>query len=101
MNLKWKAVTSGAFLILSAVLFGFMSGGFLGSRVFGGSGMGWDRLADALGGMMVGILVSTVASVFLLLHLDTRKRWIAGALFIAGALLALILLRVIPLAPMT
>ncbi len=47
MNLK--SSLSGLFLILSALLFGFMSGGVVGSRVFGRSGMGWDRLADALG----------------------------------------------------
>lgn len=92
---------SGVFLVISAIVFGFLSGGLVGSRVFGRTGMGWDRLADALGGMAVGILVSILVSVLLLRTVDTRKLWIASGLFILGAILSWVLLRVVPMAPMT
>jgi hypothetical protein len=62
--------------------------------------MGWDRLADALGGMGVGLVCAAVLSVLLIRFLDTRRRWIAGAILIAGAVLAWVLLRAVPVPPM-
>ena len=95
-----KSFLSGAFVLVSALLCGFLTGGFLGTRVFGGVGMGWDRLADALGGMAVGLICATVLSVLLILYLDIRRRWIAGAVLLALSVLAWVLLRVVPIPPM-
>jgi len=95
-----KSIASGTVLVLTSLVFGFLTGGFLGGRVFGRTGMGWDRLADALGGMALGLIGAVIMSTVLVMKLDTGKRWIASVLFICGAVLMVILLRVVPMAPM-
>ena len=41
-------------LLVVLVLFGFIAGGLVTTRVIGTSGMEWDQIADTLGGLMVG-----------------------------------------------
>ncbi len=101
LAMQKKSVASAVFLILSSLLFGFLSGAFVATRVIGGGGMGWDRLADALLGMVVGLVLASILSGVLLSLLDSGKRWIAVVLFFGGSVLVWVLFRIVPMAPMT
>jgi hypothetical protein len=82
-----KEAGASLFFMTAGVIFGFVSGGFLGARVFGGGGMGWDQLADALGGMMLGVLFSFVLLLMLVRRLTLRQRFLWAAAFLAGSAL--------------
>jgi hypothetical protein len=98
--MNWKSILSGTVLVLTTLLFGFLFGGFIGGRVFGQDGMGWDRLADALGGMFLGVFGAVIVATVLVMKFDNLKRWIASAVFLAGIVVMMILFRVVPTAPM-
>ncbi len=97
--MKWKSIGAGLCFVLAMVIFGFFLGGFLGSRVFGGTGMGWDRLADALGGMFLGIAGGLVVGLLLVKRLSIAQRMWASAGLMMGAAFVLLLLRFIPHEP--
>lgn len=65
--------------------FGFICGGFMGGRVFGGGGMGWDQLADSLGGMAVGVGVAILGGAFLLRRFSVGARLMIGVLAFLAA----------------
>ncbi len=91
------SVVAGVFLVLSSGTFGLLAGGFLGTRAFiTESGMGWDRLADALGGVMVGGALGLALGAFLLIPIRGGGRWWAGLLALALGALVVLLLRLIP-----
>lgn len=88
---------AAVFLVLSCLVFGVFAGGFLSSKVFtSGAGMGWDRPAETLGGVVVGGLLGLIGGGLLLLELGRRERWIGGLLALLGALLSFLLVRVYP-----
>ena len=68
------------------MLFGFILGGLLGGRVLSG-GMGWDRLANALGGMGLGLLGAIFFALFFISRLSFRARILSGMGFLLGAAL--------------
>ena len=75
---------------------GSLVGGLVATRVLTTTDMGWDQLADALGGMMVGALAGAVVAGAGIAALDRGGRWLAsvGALLVAAA--ALLGLRLLP-----
>jgi hypothetical protein len=90
--MQLKRIASGFFFVIVSVFFGFLLGGFLGGTVFSGGGMGWDRLADTLGGMMLGVLITLIGSLVLVRRLDSRKRLVIGiALLVASGLVVLVM----------
>lgn len=50
--MNWRAMQQ-AVLVLGIPILGAAAGGIVAPRI-GSSGMGWDQIADALGGVMVG-----------------------------------------------
>ena len=80
----------GLALVASLPLLTAVAGGIIGSTLLGGGGMGWDELADFLGGMMVGGVLGLVAAVVLArtLQLRTLNR-VAGGTCVAALLLVI------------
>lgn len=75
----WMSWLSAALLLGALLLFGVLGGGLVATRVIGTSGMGWDRLADTLGGMLVGGVLGVVAGVVGVLRLSANGRfWLTG-----------------------
>lgn len=86
-------LAAAAIALIGLLLFGFSVGGYLGGRVLSDGGMGWDRLADALGGAAIGIVCGLAAGVFAIRRLSTRDLWISGVAAVAFAVLILAVLR--------
>ncbi len=88
----------GALAAILLVGFAGLSGALLGGlfvRFFvPQTGMGWDRLADALGGLMVGGLLGIVAGAVLAALLSARRRMQAAAGFAALAVATFVVLAV-------
>ena len=77
---RWTSWISAAILLVALVLFGFIVGGLVATRVVGMSGMGWDRLADTLGGLMVGGALGIAAWVLAVWFFAPAGRfWLTGA----------------------
>jgi len=83
-------ILPGIALGISMTFVGFLAGGLLGALF--ASGMGWDRLADTLGGVMLGTLIGFGTGIFLAVRLPVaqvkRAAWIAFlvALLLVGVL---------------
>lgn len=87
-------LASGLYFIVTTTLFGFLIGGFLG-KVFGSkSAMGWDQLADFLGGVMLGGLVALAGAVVVVRRMEPTKRMIVGTVFVLLIAVAVVVLRV-------
>jgi hypothetical protein len=78
-------VVSGLLLVLCTGACGATLGGLYVRLFVPRTGMGWDQLADTLGGLMLGGLIGLVAGGVLAAILDTRRRWLAAAAFLAVA----------------
>ncbi len=80
--------------ILFAVVFGIFGavlGGFLAAKVLFSSGMGWDRLAQTLGGLMLGGGIALLLGIVAAFRLSPRTLY-WGSAAAAGASVLLILL---------
>lgn len=77
-------------LLFSLPIVGAAGGGIVGRLV--ASGMGWDRMADALGGLLAGAAVGLVTAIMLVLRGPTI--WVRR-IAIAGLTLSLVLLIVL------
>jgi hypothetical protein len=75
---------TAACVLAGLVFLGMIAGALVATRVMTVSGMGWDQIADTLGGLMVGGAVGLVAGLVAVRMLDARGRLAATA----GALLA-------------
>jgi hypothetical protein len=73
-----SGVLSALLLPLVAAVAGALAGGLYVRLFVPKTGMGWDQLADMLGGLMLGGLLGLVAGVALCFFLTARQRW-AGA----------------------
>jgi hypothetical protein len=77
---------AGAMLLLTLVLSGAIVGGLVATRIIGTSGMGWDRLADTLGGLMAGGALGVAMWVVAILTLQApARRRLMGIAVAAGA----------------
>ncbi len=83
---------SGLLCTFGLTVLGLSAGALLGGRVFGGGGMGWDQLADALGGAAIGIVSGLVLSVWAIRQLPVLKQvWLGlGAGAVAACAIAVI-----------
>lgn len=79
------------------VLFSGIGGALLGAlyvRLFvPRTGMGWDQLADALGGFMLGGLLGLALGAVGAVRFEPRSRWLATALAVAVAMASVVVLR--------
>lgn len=80
--MKWKQIGSGAAFAIGMLYLGFATGGVIGSRMTSPGGMGWDRLADMLGGMMIGVVIAVGATGAMVTRLTPRQRMIAAGICI-------------------
>jgi hypothetical protein len=65
-----RSFLSSAFLVITLVLFGFIFGGLFATRIMTTGGMGFDQIADALGGYTIGSAVALIAAIVLLRRLS-------------------------------
>ena len=67
-------------LLVALVVLGFIAGGLVATRIIGSSGMGWDQIADALGGVVVGSALGIAAWIVAVRLLGSAGRlWLTGA----------------------
>ena len=78
----WKRILATVVLATGMLPIGFLVGAFLGGRIFG-EGSGFDRLADALGGGMIGAVAAALLALFAARWLTVPQRLIGGGLGIA------------------
>ena len=64
--------------------------------MFGGGGMGWDQIADALGGAFIGILTGIVLAIVLIQRLPVRHQVLVAIAAVVLSVGVVILLRVLP-----
>jgi hypothetical protein len=96
---RWMSGLSAAVLLVALVLFGFIAGGLVATRVIGTSEMGWDEIADTLGGLMVGGALSVAAWLVALRLLGSAGRlWMTGAAVVGSIGASIYLLSTPPLA---
>ena len=95
MTSKTTRFFSGTAVVAMAVLCGFLAGGFIASRL-STTGMGWDRLADTLGGMMVGVVAGVILGAVLVVRLGVRGRMVAAGFLAAGAVVTILAFRLVP-----
>ena len=83
-----KRILTGLYYVVMAFLLGITVGALAASTVFASkSDMGWDQLANFLGGVMVGGVAGLVVSVLTLMRLDDRRRMIYGSAFFVVSVL--------------
>lgn len=71
---------------------GLMLGALLGTRVFGRSDMGWDQLANGLGGAALGALAGLVIAVLTLRRFQLgRQIWAGVGAWVLGAAILVLL----------
>ena len=84
------------YYIVTSLLLGFMLGGFLGTKLFAKeSDMGWDQLANFMGGVMVGVVAAAAVTAFTVRNVAPKKRMILGSAFLAGAAILVVVLRLL------
>jgi hypothetical protein len=85
-RLRWRRIATsiaiGFILIASSALAGALLGTVFVRFFVPRTGMGWDQLADALGGLMLGAIIGLVAGIFATVRFDTRRRLVATAVAI-------------------
>ncbi len=87
-------ILSALYFVVASTLLGLLVGGFFG-KVFGTkSAMGWDQLADFLGGVMLGGVVALVVSAVFVGRLRPRRRMIIGSVFLLLLVAVVVALRV-------
>ncbi len=64
--MKWKTLLMSLLIGLLITLLCVIAGGFIGGRVLTpDAAMGWDAIANMLGGMMIGAGCGVIISVFI------------------------------------
>lgn len=91
-----KAWASAIFLLLALVLFGLFFGALVATRIFPTSRMGWDQLADFLGGAMLGGIAGLVAALALIARIAPRARMAMALVALMGCAGAMAYMSVIP-----
>lgn len=91
MNFREK-IFPALLAIPSIAICGAFVGALVASRVLPSPGDGWDQIAQALGGLMLGTLVGTVLAIGVVLRASARRLWqVAGS----TSLIALLLLTLV------
>lgn len=92
--MNFKQILFKILFILGTIFWCIIVGGFLGGRVFTSPGeMGWDALANALGGMMLGGVLGLIISVILAIFLKGRAMLVAY--LVSGSILIITLLAIL------
>lgn len=93
--MRGKNILAGLYFIVMFVLLGLTVGGVLGSTIFASeSDMGWDQLANFLGGVMVGGVASLAVAAFTVSRIDARRRLVYGSAFLVAVVLIVAALRI-------
>ncbi len=91
--MNFKTILFKTLFVVGTTLWCIVFGAFIGRMVTPPGGMGWDALANALGGMMLGGLLGAVVS--LLLAVFLRGRALLMAYVASGSIFTLTLLAVV------
>ena len=89
----WTDVATGCLFLAALAGCGFVVGVAVATRLLSTSGMGWDQLADALGGGLAGGVLGLVAGALSVRRASRRLRLILALAFLVAAALCLVLLR--------
>ncbi len=91
-----KALGAGAIFLISLAFLGMIVGGLVATRVFYSSNMGWDQIADAIGGSFVGILAALIIGAIIVGRISNRVRLIGTGIALIVAALGIVYLRSTP-----
>jgi len=80
---KLWAVFTGFLLLLTGLASGAVLGGLYVKLFVPRAAMGWDGIADALGGLMLGGLIGLVVSIVLASALTVKRRLQVSAVLLA------------------
>ena len=83
-------ILTGLALLASSMLAGAALGLLWVKLFVAPKDMGWDGLADALGGMMLGALIGLVAAGFMIALLSVRRQWAGFGITAAVAVLTVV-----------
>jgi hypothetical protein len=78
-------IASGILFAIAFPIFGAMAGGFTASKILPTSDMGWDQIAQALGGVMVGGAIALPLAAVAVWKLPPRALYFASAAAVLGA----------------
>ena len=93
----WMPWLSAAVLLIALVGFGFIAGGLVATRIIGTSGMGWDQIADTLGGLAIGVVLAVAAWIVAVRTVGPAGRlWMSGAAVVGCVIASIYLLSVPP-----
>lgn len=93
---SWPGRLAGLGALVSLLLFGFLFGALVATRVLYTTAMGWDQLGGAFGGGALGAFAGLVAGVFLVGRLTVRRRALLALVALVGAVMCLVYLRSTP-----
>ncbi len=88
-RLSAAGILSATSLLLTSAFAGALGGGLFVRLFVPKTGMGWDQLADMLGGLMLGALIGLTTGALLSWSLPAPRRWLAtgGMVLLTGLLL--------------
>jgi hypothetical protein len=91
-----KSWFSAAALLIALIIFGFIFGATVATRIMTTGGMGFDQIADALGGVMIGALAGLLAGIILIRQLSPPIRLVVTFIAIAATFGNVLYLRATP-----
>lgn len=90
------SIASASALLITTLFAGMFSGVLISTRIMQTSQMGWDQLADFVGGAFFGVIIGVGLGILILWRATIRNRWIATVVALLLAGLGLLLLQHLP-----
>ena len=89
--INWKQVGSGILFAIGMLCLGITAGGLVVGAISNRGGMGWDRIANTLSGVLVGMIAAAVLTGAIVGRLTNRQRIAAAVVSVvaSGVLVAI------------
>lgn len=90
------SIIAATVMLGTLVFAGLFSGVLVATRLMQTAQMGWDQLADAIGGAIFGVSIGLIIAVTVTLRAGAKARWITASVAFVIAAVALLLLLNLP-----